>query len=332
MRKEFILLIFLSCILITNDIYAIPDKDDLEEDTLTFKEIFDFQVGDVFQYVRESSSSAGGVYPTDHWTKRYSIVSKDVSGDTLRYAIQGVVKYEHWCQGLTPGPFCDYTIESERFNGTLVYIDSSNHFLNMPLDSLVRGFHPLEDERSEEYYLYSRIRINNGIDGLYEFSEIYDGTLIKEVGGEGNIFYYDEEDGFREPEFNYYAAYAKNLGLILETDSYFEGYGYNYLEGYIKGNDTIGKVLSDNTLLAINETKENNISIFPNPARDIVYIDSGNGETGIYFVKIINCNGERILKEKVLDGSIDIKNLPKGLYILRISFHDDILIKKLILK
>lgn len=135
MRKRFFLLSFLSCVVFANGNNATTKFD---ADTLTFKKIYNFQVGDVFQYVDEFSSSAGGAYPTYRNTTKYSIISKDVSGDTLKYDISGIVKSEFWCEGQVPT--CVYTSSSRKFNDIHVYIDSNNHYLNQPKDSLVTGF------------------------------------------------------------------------------------------------------------------------------------------------------------------------------------------------
>ncbi|MCF6296276.1 MAG: T9SS type A sorting domain-containing protein, partial [Flavobacteriaceae bacterium] len=80
--------------------------------------------------------------------------------------------------------------------------------------------------------------------------------------------------------------------------------------------------------LNINEVTENEISIYPNPVKDILTINSkGNFETII----IYNQLGQQV--REVVSNQIDISNLSKGLYFVKIiSQSGKMEIKKIIKK
>jgi len=72
--------------------------------------------------------------------------------------------------------------------------------------------------------------------------------------------------------------------------------------------------------LSVSEVKEKAITIWPNPARDLVQIDFslGKGQMALYDV-----NG-RLLKEQMVNSELsnfDVSNLPDGNYILTITHH-----------
>ena len=112
----------------------------------SFKEIYDFQVGDVYQYVEKSSSSAGGAYPTTRITSKFTITDKIINGDTLLYSIDGIRKVDNWCDGIGFGPGCDFTSKSNLFSDRLMFIDSVNHCLNKCEGDLVSHLNFTEDD------------------------------------------------------------------------------------------------------------------------------------------------------------------------------------------
>ncbi|HOH99324.1 MAG TPA: T9SS type A sorting domain-containing protein, partial [Bacteroidales bacterium] len=57
------------------------------------------------------------------------------------------------------------------------------------------------------------------------------------------------------------------------------------------------------------------IQSWPNPATDMLYMDMPQG---IWTVELLNVNGQRILQAEVSGkGSLDVSQLPAGMYILR---------------
>ncbi|GAB4294172.1 MAG: hypothetical protein Kow0068_19060 [Marinilabiliales bacterium] len=61
--------------------------------------------------------------------------------------------------------------------------------------------------------------------------------------------------------------------------------------------------------------KKSELSVYPNPANDKLFIDGANPET----VSIFNVLGKELIKTDNFIGSIDISNLHEGIYILKIK-------------
>ena len=75
------------------------------------------------------------------------------------------------------------------------------------------------------------------------------------------------------------------------------------------------EVLSTNTA-----TYENNINIYPNPANDHITIDFGNlDNVEGWNIKIINILGQEVLSQPMNTDKINVSELSKGVYIIRIS-------------
>ncbi|MCD4731543.1 MAG: T9SS type A sorting domain-containing protein [Bacteroidales bacterium] len=75
----------------------------------------------------------------------------------------------------------------------------------------------------------------------------------------------------------------------------------------------------------------NNISIFPNPADDILTIKSVPANR-IEEVKLYNQIGEKVLHVYPLNNVIDISTLSQGMYIVEVEFTNSIIREKLIIK
>ena len=75
------------------------------------------------------------------------------------------------------------------------------------------------------------------------------------------------------------------------------------------------EVLSTNTA-----TYESNINIYPNPANDQITIDFGNlDNVEDWNIKIINILGQEVLSQPMNTDKINVSELSKGVYIIRIS-------------
>lgn len=70
-------------------------------------------------------------------------------------------------------------------------------------------------------------------------------------------------------------------------------------------------------LLSITEQETPNIEIFPNPCSD--YISIGMGQSNFSNFEIIDMNGKSWLSENEIDGLVDVRNLPAGIYAIHIS-------------
>ncbi len=87
--------------------------------------------------------------------------------------------------------------------------------------------------------------------------------------------------------------------------------------------DAVAVINSGNT---INQNIRDEISVYPNPAKDFVIINNAeNSEISIY-----NINGSKVLSGKLNNNRIDIENLPAGVYFISIADKDYNTTKKLL--
>ncbi len=81
-------------------------------------------------------------------------------------------------------------------------------------------------------------------------------------------------------------------------------------------------------------TIEQNIKLFPNPATDILKINLGNEvlESEVQSIAIYDLKGSLVSKTAKFESNLDIKNLSKGSYFIKIQFLNSVVTKKLIIK
>ena len=79
--------------------------------------------------------------------------------------------------------------------------------------------------------------------------------------------------------------------------------------------------LYDSGILSTNTANyESNINIYPNPANDHITIDFGNlDNVEGWNIKIINILGQEVLSQPMDNDKINVSELSKGVYIIRIS-------------
>jgi hypothetical protein len=79
---------------------------------------------------------------------------------------------------------------------------------------------------------------------------------------------------------------------------------------------------------------EKSITIFPNPTTDILQINIGNGflENDVQSISIYDLKGSLVSKTSKFTASLNIKNISKGTYLVKIQFSNSTVSKKLIIK
>ena len=79
---------------------------------------------------------------------------------------------------------------------------------------------------------------------------------------------------------------------------------------------------------------EQNISIYPNPATDVLKISLGNDalQTDVQNICIYDLKGSLVSKTPKFESSLDIKSLSKGTYFVKIQFSNSVVTKKLLVK
>jgi hypothetical protein len=92
----------------------------------------------------------------------------------------------------------------------------------------------------------------------------------------------------------------------------------------------ITDILSAENFISI----EKNITISPNPATDILQINLGNAflESDVQTISIYDLKGNLVSKTPRFTPSLNIKNISKGTYFVKIQFSNSTVTKKLLVK
>ena len=79
---------------------------------------------------------------------------------------------------------------------------------------------------------------------------------------------------------------------------------------------------------------EQNITMYPNPATDMLHIDLGNYflTNDVQSVSVYDLKGSMVLKTLHFNENIDVKTLSKGTYFVKIEFPNSVVTKKLLMK
>ena len=83
--------------------------------------------------------------------------------------------------------------------------------------------------------------------------------------------------------------------------------------------------------------KDNDITIFPNPTKNIINITKQSNQIKIHNIKINNIIGKTMSTEKIQYNNqktttLDLSTYPKGVYLIRIDYNEKTTYKKIILK
>jgi hypothetical protein len=96
---------------------------------------------------------------------------------------------------------------------------------------------------------------------------------------------------------------------------------------------SLAKVLAPFTvtapIVAIIDVSAQNISLYPNPAKHDLYIQS---DTPVERVELYNQTGQRVLTEEHVVEKIDVSNLEDGFYFVRVTMDGVVVTKKVIVK
>lgn len=132
------------------------------------------------------------------------------------------------------------------------------------------------------------------------------GDKILAAGTDEDIYFSEDNgetfnqvfDGSSDDQMYEIALFADNSGLIVGSG---------------------GKVIKfSNLYMASNEVKNNAAIIYPNPATDVINIKT---DKKINWVQLYDLSGKLLLNQKNLNSgaSLNVSNLPKGIYILKIN-------------
>jgi hypothetical protein len=76
-----------------------------------------------------------------------------------------------------------------------------------------------------------------------------------------------------------------------------------------------------NDCTGIDENMQQQVRIFPNPTKDVISIEFETATDNTVNVSIFNAQGRTVMEETITNGNtaLDVSNLQKGIYIVRLS-------------
>lgn len=272
---------------------------------LTQRDIFNFNVGDFFQW---DGTQRSGVANFVHTYEQTQVFSKDSSADSIKY----VIDYTYYrITHILPNTYYLYGHDTD----TIVYA------FNQPstLDLIPNKFYSLglgnsygvDEQLSDSAYYHDR--------SMKQESKYYVYDAFQNCISEG-IF----DCGF----WDYF--YAEGLGIVRIFDYTQFPFCYDYqMVYYNKGSETWGTPLNWSLILSANEIGKNDFKIFPNPFNDVLNIEFPDFKNDPSKIEITDVNG-RLVKSLDSEEQQDLKiftgDMKPGFYLLKIelgnnSFH-----------
>jgi hypothetical protein len=182
-------------------------------------------------------------------------------------------------------------------------------------------------------YIYRIKAFNADYESLYSSEVSYSPTyydLITSVSGEGTI----------DPGSD---SYLEN-SIIVFTATPEQGWEFNRWSGSLSGtNNPDSLTINSNISVTANFTQisslissqtDSEIKIYPNPAKNMLMIELPNEFAQKAEIRLYDYTGRLIFSKEVQgsDHSIDMKDLPAGVYLIKISDINANSITKRILK
>lgn len=79
-----------------------------------------------------------------------------------------------------------------------------------------------------------------------------------------------------------------------------------------------------NTAVGVSERLTEAISVYPNPAEDLIFIGQG-AEDKVARIELFSLTGKRVMGERLMsNNSVEVSSLPTGTYIARLYDEDDV--------
>ena len=233
----------LACVLVGPGFAAPSSANGIAIDSCgpTFSEIYDFQAGQIMQYVQTITQN-GSQAETFTSERKYRIVSREALSKGYRYVVDGLIRNSsrsHYPMSPAPRP-----VTYAQTRETWEFLDSARSAVNACPDRVVRF-----PDISSPYF--TRVKI--GIGDKRGFPLSADSTRIKILGADksatgGNNLYSDSAGKKPLPisgALYYFDVYAAGLGRVIQDGFSFESGSNLRLVGYVRGKDTVGTVVPD---------------------------------------------------------------------------------------
>ncbi|OCK52422.1 hypothetical protein BA768_12590 [Chryseobacterium sp. CBo1] len=142
--------------------------------------------------------------------------------------------------------------------------------------------------------------------------------FLKKFKPNGSVDQTFGNNGVIDVELNY-SEYIRSALITNDNKIMTFGYHQNPNKGIVT------KILNNN-VLAVDKINKENFKIYPNPVEDFINVE--NLKSNSSKAEIIDLNGRLILTNEIENNKIDVRNLQKGIYFLKIDEITNKFIKK----
>lgn len=308
------------------------ESRNLGERVPTFRDFFDFQVGDVLEYFIDNCH--WGVNARYLSVEKHEILDRIVHGDTLIYETRLHLL------GWRGYPFSSHYFDSGSviIPASLTFIDSANHITNQypnqvlnnvefdngfPFMSWMHFYQADSDFTYKQTGIFEYEEYN--YNPLYVKGKQFDSTLSADL-----MIPFDSPPlQSAQAYFNvdaYFAQYAVGLGRVTLAGDYFESYGRRLLSGAIINGDTIGVITPDAQLMVGLEAEIPAITqarIFPNPNEGQFQLRFSAPTQQALSFQIMGMDGRIIqhgeLAAGIQDTVFELRTVSPGIYALNLG-------------
>jgi|GEM_PF-1523172 len=158
---------------------------------------------------------------------------------------------------------------------------------------------------------------NNVLCGMMEVSNTNQNQSMILFGDDPTTY---DADGFTEGDLVSFKLYRTSTGEEFELNVEYLTSMENST-GLYYSNSFAGITNMTTGITSVNEMSENNIKLYPNPAKDHVNIEFATGNDYSANVSIFDAQGRIAMEEIISNGNtqLNVSNLKQGVYIVRIT-------------
>ena len=274
-----------------------------------FAEIYNFRVGDVFQYSFKQMNY--GVGYGNAGLSKVTILSRDSLPGYYNCNIRRIS-----CQWATTiighNGDTSHAYELTNISFTDSILNQANYYPAQIIESAIPEAW-LGPNCSYQSVTTDTMGIYSKFCGSYNFGD--DPPLYQH----GNLLNPPQSYELLYPLnslFLYYNSFKTGLGNTCYKFFFFESEDENQLIGYVKNGDTVGTVYPDDFILAgVKEFSQgNNLQVYPNPCTDQLHVSGfpeGKGTKAL----IRDISGRELLSTTAC-STIDVSSLRPGIYFL----------------
>ncbi len=250
-------------------------------------QFFDIYNGNSFIIVSGSSYNNYDFHPTYD-----NVYNQDIF--SVKYDLEGSVIWEKTYGGFNNQIFNSMGISNDQ----IIYTTNLNRWNFLGVGG---GFSSQGDVTAEENGKFENPLSNENQNDIWVFATNFDGEIQwnQLYGGEKN-------DGV------YYSIYNSEA---IYNNAFTQSSGYDVGELIGNQDSWLFKLIADGSAAGVEDQNQLDISIYPNPSSDVVYIDGNYTQLKAVVYDIL---GKQVIN-KSTTNSIDISQLEKGVYILQLS-------------